>query len=214
MGELGVRALIHFAVGGPAWHLMAFLYFATHHVNLGSINDHPFKSLRLEKGLPHLCYHIEFEAHFRHLYPFRSINVVSTSHNALLSVLVGGREASACPSLGEQSLVLHVSSASLRPCSNALMDADPADGSSDSVVVLPYMLSSQSSILDSIVILGRRANSRMLYLFSRAGSVHGEVLPAFVSSRPRVWISIPYVFDWLPYDYQVAWCTGHSAYTL
>lgn len=175
---------------------------------------HLFKPLRLEKGLPHLCYHIEFEAHFRHLYPFRSINVVSTSHNALLSVLVGGREASACPSLGEQSLVLHVSSASFKPCSNALMDVDPADGSSDSAVVLPYTLSSQSSILDSIVILGRRANSRMLYLFSRAGSGHEDVLPAFVSFRLRVWISIAYFFKCVPYDYQVAWCTGHCAYTL
>ena len=109
--------------------------------------------------------------------------------------------------------MLHVSSASFKPCSNALMGVDPADGSSDGAVVLPYTLSSQSSILDSVVILGRRANSRMLYLFSRAGSVHGDVLSAFVSSRLRVWISIAYFPNWVPNDYHVAWCTGHDAYT-
>ena len=131
------------------------------------------------------CCYTDSVAHFRHLYTFRSVNVVSTSHAALFSVIVGGREARTCPSAGEQSLVLHVSRYLFAPWS------DPADGGFDGAVVLPYTLSSQFSTLISLVILGRRANSRMVYLSSRAGSVHEGGRPAFVvSSRPEGWVSI------------------------
>ena len=67
-----------------------------------------------------------------------------------------------------------------------MMEANPADGNCDDAVVLPYILSSQFSTLVSIVILGRRANSRMLYLSKRAGSVIADVLSDLVSSRLEV----------------------------
>lgn len=138
-------------------------------------------------------YQTDSVAHFRHLYVFRSVNEVSTSHGALISVVVGGREATTCPSLGAQSRLLHVSWGLFELCSNACIGAIPSDVTSAGPVVLPYTLSSQSSTITSLVILGKRASSRMVYLSSRRGSAHNEGQSAFVSSRLEV--SIMYFYN-------------------
>ncbi len=55
---------------------------------------------------------------------------------------------------------------------------------------LPYTLSSQSSIITSLGISGRRANSRMAYLSSQAGCVHDDKQPAAVSFYLEVLSSV------------------------
>lgn len=84
------------------------------------------------------------------------------------------------------------------PCSNALMGAAPSDGTFAAAVVLPYTLSSQSSTIIFLVMLGRRASSRMVYLLSRAGSVYNDAQPASVvsvSSSLKLLVSIMYFYN-------------------
>ena len=120
---------------------------------------------------------------------------MSTSHGPLVSVLVGGREARTRPSLGEQSRLLPVSRGLSEPCSNTLWGANSTNGTFAGAVVLPYTLSSQSSTIASLVILGRRASSRMVYLSSRGGSVYRDGQLAFSSSFLEDEISIAYFYN-------------------
>ena len=123
------------------------------------------------------------------------MNVVSTSHGTLVSVVVGGREARIGPSLGEWSRVLRASKRMPEPYPNAPVGANSADGALTGAVVLPYTLSSQSSTITSFVTLGKRANSRIVYLSSRADSILGNKQPAFASRRLEVSGSIMYFYN-------------------
>lgn len=134
-------------------------------------------------------------AHFLHLYVFRSMNVVSTSHGTLISAVVGGREARTRPSLGDQSGVPDVCRSFSDSCSIALLGECMANVTFAGAVVLPYTLSSHSSTLTSIVMLGRRANSRMVYLSSRGASVHNDRQSIFVSSPLEAVVSIMYCYN-------------------
>ena len=75
------------------------------------------------------------------------MNGVFTSHGALVSVIVGGREARTRPSLGEQSWMRDVSRSLSELCTISLVAASPTDGTFTNAVVLPYMFSSQSSTI-------------------------------------------------------------------
>ena len=140
-----------------------------------------------------LSYYTDSVAHVRHLYIFRSTNVVFASHGALLSVRVGAREARNRPSLGQRSRVLAVSKRMSEPCPKTPVGAHPAYGILAGVVDLPSTLSSQSSTITSLVTLGRRANSRMVH--SRAASVLNNGQPALVLSRLQVELSILYFYN-------------------
>lgn len=146
-------------------------------------------------NLPSHCDYTDSVVHFRHLYSFRSMNVVSTSQGVLVSVVVGGREARSRPSLGEQSRELEVSRSSSEPYTDSFVGPNSSEGDLVGAVVLPYTLSSQSSTITSLVILGKRASSRMVNLSSRAGSAHSDGQPAFVLSRLEVVVSIMYFYN-------------------
>lgn len=118
-----------------------------------------------------------------------------TSHGTLVSVVVGGREARTCPSLRELSRLLYVSRGLSESCSNILVGANTSDGIFAGAVVLPYTLSSQSSTITSLVILGKRAISRMVYLLSRRGSAHDNGQSDFVLSLSETLVSIMYFYN-------------------
>lgn len=120
------------------------------------------------------------------------MNSVSTSHGPLVSVVVGGREARTRPSLGKPSRLLDISGDMSELSSDTPVGANPSDGAFAGAVVLPYTPSSQSSIITSLVIPGRRARSRMVYMFSRAGSGDGQ--SDLVSSRLEVSLPIMYIY--------------------
>ena len=160
------------------------------------IVNSPLEMYLTGKCLPIIsCDYTDSVAHFRHLHIFRSTNEVSTSHGTLVSVVVGGREARTCFSPRELSRLLYVSRRLSEPCSNTLVGANPSDAIFAGAVVLPYTLSSQSSTITSLVILGKRASSRMVYLSSPRGSAHNKGPSAFVSSLSKDLVSIMYFYN-------------------